>query len=191
LSYSQFPTLEANFEVRYRANEAAVATAARDTVRQIDPKLPIFDLRTQMEQSDESVAEERMFAGLSSCMGALALLLASIGLFGMLSYSVRRRTPEIGIRMALGAQPSAVLGMVLRESVVLVAIGMALGIPVALAGTRAAASALPDLLFGVQPADPLSLVISVAILLAVALLAGFIPARCAARVDPMVALRYE
>jgi predicted permease len=191
LPYAQFPTLEANFEVRYQDDETAVATAERDTVRQIDPKLPLFDLRTQMEQSNQSMSEERMFANLSSCIGGLALLLASIGLFGMLSYTVRRRTPEIGIRMALGAQRSAVLGMVLRESFVLVAIGVALGIPLALASARAASSVLVDLLFGVQPADAQNLGIATAILLAIALLAGFIPARRAARVDPTIALRYE
>ena len=92
--YAQSPTDVANFEVRYRGDEGAIVTAARAAVRQVDPRLPIFDLHTQSEQSEESLAEERMFANLSSSMGGLTLALAAVGLYGILSYSVGRRTPE-------------------------------------------------------------------------------------------------
>lgn len=189
--YAQSPTLEANFEVRYRADEPAIATSVRDTVRQIDQQMPIYNFRTQSEQADDSIAEERMFADLSGCMGGLALLLAGVGLYGVMSHSVRRRTPEIGVRMALGARRSAVLSMVLRESLVMVAAGIAVGVPVALECAHAASSVLSDLLFGIKVADPLSFVVAVVTLIVFALLASYLPARRAARVDPMVALRYE
>lgn len=189
--YAQSPTYETNFEVRYRGDETAVATAVRDAMRQIDPHMPIFDLRTQIEQSKESIAEERMFADLSSCMGSLALLLAAVGLYGVMSYSVRRRTSEIGVRMALGARRTAVLSMVLRESLVVVAAGVAVGVPMALVSAHAASSVLSDVLFGVRAADPLSIVLASFTLIVFAMLASYLPARRATKVDPMMALRYE
>lgn len=189
--YAQSPTGMANVEVRYRGDEAATVTAVRAAVRKVDPRLPIFDLRTQSEQSEDSVAEERMFANLSSSMGGLTLLLAAVGLYGIMSYSVGRRTTEIGVRMALGAQQSAVLAMVLRESFVLVTSGILIGIPVALASAHAASSVLSNLLFGIKPSDPLSFALAIATMVAVALFAGYFPARRAARVEPMTALRSE
>jgi predicted permease len=189
--YAQSPTDMANFDVRFHGNETAIVTAVRAAVRQVDPQLPIFYLRTQSAQSEQSLAEERMFARLSSSMGALTLLLAAVGLYGMMSYTVGRRRAEIGVRMALGAQRAAVLAMILWESFVLVAVGIMVGIPVALASAHAASSVLSDLLFGIKPADPLSLVVASATMFAVALLAGYFPARRAARIDPMAALRNE
>jgi len=189
--YSQSPTDMANFELRYRGNEADIVTAVREAVRQVDPRLPIFDLRTQNEQSRDSLAEERMFANLSSSMGILTLVLAAIGLYGMMSYRVRRRITEIGVRMALGAQRSAVLSMILRESFILAASGVAVGIPVALASACAASDLLSQLLFGIRPVDPQNFVLAAATMLVVALAAAYLPARRAAEVDPMVALRYE
>jgi len=121
----------------------------------------------------------------------LTLLLVAIGLYGILSYSVGRRTTEIGVRMALGAEHSTVVRMILRESFVLVAVGIVIGIPVALASARVASSVLSDLLFGVKPNDPFNLVFAIAVMVGVSLTAGFIPARRAARVDPMTALRSE
>jgi len=189
--YAQSPTDTATFEVRYRGDEAATVNAVRAAVRQVDAQLPIFDVRTQSEQSNESIAEERMFANLSSSMGGLTLLLAAIGLYGILSHSVGRRTMEIGVRMALGAEHLSVVAMILRESFVLVAVGVAIGIPVALASARVASSVLSDLLFGIKPADPFNLAFAIAIMVGLSLMAGFIPARRAARIDPMTALRSE
>ena len=190
-AYAQAPTGAATFEVRYRGDQASIVNAMRAAVRRVDSQLPIFDVRTQIEQSDESVAEERMFANLSSSMGGLTLLLVAIGLYGILSYSVGRRTTEIGVRVALGAERSTVVAMILRESFVLVAFGIVLGIPVAIVSTCAASGVLSDLLFGVKPADPFSLGFAIAVMVGVSLMAGFIPARRAARVDPMTALRSE
>jgi ABC-type antimicrobial peptide transport system permease subunit len=124
-------------------------------------------------------------------MGVLSLLLAAVGLYGIMSYSVRRRTAEIGIRMALGAQRSAVLAMVLRESFALVLAGLAAGIPIAMATAHAAAAILSDLLFGIKPVDPLSFALAIATMVVVALFAGYLPARKASQIDPMVALRHE
>jgi predicted permease len=190
-SYAQEPTGMANFEIRYRGNEAGIVNAVREAVRQVDPRLPIFDLRTQSEQSAESLAEERTFANLASSMGALTLLLAAVGLFGIMSYSVGQRTAEIGVRMALGAQQRRVLMMVLRETLALVVAGIAVGLPLAFASARAASSVLSDLLFGVKPTDPLSFAVAIVTMVAIAVLAGYFPARRAARVDPMTALRCE
>jgi len=190
-AYAQSPTDTATFEVRYRGDQAAVVNAVRAAVRLVDAQLPIFDVRTESEQSDESVAEERMFANLSSSMGGLTLLLAAIGLYGILSYSVGQRTMEIGVRMALGAEHSSVAAMILRESFVLVAVGSLLGIPVALVSARAASTVLSHLLFDIKPADPFNFMLALATMVAVAMLAGYLPARRAARVDPMTALRSE
>jgi predicted permease len=190
-SYTQEPTGVANFEVRYRGNESEIVNAVREAVRQVDPRLPIFDLRTQTEQSAESLAEERTFANLASSMGALTLLLAAVGLFGIMSYSVGQRTAEIGVRMALGAQQRGVLMMVLRETLALVVAGIALGLPLAFASARAASSVLSDLLFGIKPTDPLSFGLAIVAMVVIAVLAGYVPARRAAKVDPMTALRCE
>ena len=189
--YEQSPSTQAAFEVRYSGDAAAITPALRQAVQQVDPRLPIFELRTQAEQTEESVGEETMFANLSSAMGALTLLLAAVGLYGILSYTVGRRTREIGVRMALGAQRSAVMGMVLRESLLLVAVGLLAGIPIALASGRAASNVLEDLLYGVKPSDPLSLGIAIAVMIAVVAFSGYFPARRASRTDPMNALRCE
>jgi predicted permease len=190
-AYAQSPAGAATFEVRYRGDEASIVNAVRAAVRQMDAQLPIFDVRTQNEQSDESVAEERMFANLSSSMGGLTLLLVAIGLYGILSYSVGRRTREIGVRMALGAEHPSVVAMILRESFALVAVGIVIGLPVAVISARAASTVLSDLLFGIKPGDPFTFMLAIFIMVGISLIAGFIPARRAARVDPMTALRSE
>lgn len=189
--YEQVPMLQANFEVRFRGIATAIVPDVRRAIRQVDSRLPIFDLRTQTEQSDISVAEERMFANLSSSMGALTLVLVAEGLCGIMSYSVRQRTTEIGVRVALGARQSAVLAMILRESVALVLAGLAAGIPIAMATAHAASSVLSGLLFGIKPADPLSFALAITTMIAVAMVAGYLPARRAAGTDPMGALRCE
>jgi ABC-type antimicrobial peptide transport system permease subunit len=131
--------------------------------------------------------KERLLATLSSFFGALALLLACVGLYGLMAYAVARRTPEIGIRLALGARRDSIMWLVLRETIGLTLAGVALGIPLALWAARYVKSVL----FGISPSDPLTVAATVATLVGVAALAGYIPARRAINVDPMVALRYE
>lgn len=177
----------ANFAIRTTGDPVALAPALRTAMREIDPTLPVFNIRTQEEQVGRMLASERLFAGLSAFFGLLALLLASIGLYGLLSYSVVRRTGEIGLRMALGALPESVLWMILRESLWLVAIGTAVGLGCAFGLTRLVASRL----YGLSPADPATYGGVVLLLLAVATVASLIPARGAAKTDPMVALRNE
>ncbi|HEX6463133.1 MAG TPA: FtsX-like permease family protein, partial [Vicinamibacterales bacterium] len=134
---------------------------------------------------DQDITIERLVAKLSAAFGALALVLAAIGLYGVMSYSVARRTAEIGVRMALGASQRSVASMILMEIVVLVAIGSALGAALALGLARFVGS----LIFGLAPHDPVTFTVSVAVLLVVGIIAGYVPARRAARIDPMVALR--
>jgi ABC-type antimicrobial peptide transport system permease subunit len=161
--------------------------AVRDAVRRIDPNLPVTDVSTQIEQVEQRFGQEKLFAQAYTLFGALALLLASIGLFGLMSYSVSRRTNEIGIRMALGAQRQDVLRLVMRESMVLVVAGIAAGVAIALAASRS----VEALLFGLPPTDAVSMTLAVAVMMLVSALAGYLPARRASRVDPMVALHYE
>ena len=173
--------------VRTAANPVAAMAGIRDAVRSIDPNLPLMDMSTQMDQIEERFLQERLFANAYVLFGGLALTLAAVGLFGLMSYSVARRTNEIGIRMALGARSQDVLALVMRESMILVAIGVAIGLALALGAGRFVAS----LLFGLPPADILSLVAATLVMIAVSALAGYLPARRASRVDPMVALHQE
>ena len=175
------------FEVRTAGDPSAVADSARKVISDFNPNLNVLWVRTVDRLVTDTLSTDIMIARLSSFFGGLALLLACIGLYGVMSYTVSSRTKEIGVRMALGAQRSTVLWMVLREVVILVLIGAAVGIPAALAASRS----LSSLLFGLNPADPVSLGIVILLLLVVALLAGLIPARRAVKVDPLVALRYE
>jgi ABC-type antimicrobial peptide transport system permease subunit len=156
-------------------------------VQEADSRLPIFDVKTLTEQVDDSLVQERLVASLSTLFGMLALLLTCVGLYGLVAYSVARRTHEIGIRMALGAERVNVLKLVVGEGLDLTLVGVGLGIAGALVLTRF----LSSLLYGVNPADPLTFVVVPLILVVVAVTASYIPARRATRVDPMVALRYE
>jgi predicted permease len=166
---------------------AKVTGEVRAAMAEIDPNLPILEVRTMAEQVDQSMGQEQLISQLSSFFSLLALSLACIGLYGVMTYSVLRRTNEIGIRLALGAQMSRVLWMVLRESLVLLGIGVALGIPLTLATTRLVQAQL----FGLHASDPTTLMAAVLVIAGVTMLAAYLPARRAAKVDPMVALRYE
>jgi predicted permease len=185
--YRQTRLSNATIEVRTAMAPAGAMGAIRETVRQIDPNLPLTDVSTQVEQVERRFQQEKLFAQACSLFGGLALLLASIGLFGLMSYNVSRRTNEIGIRMALGAQRGDVLGLVMRESMLLVAIGVGVGLAAAFFASRL----LATLLFGLAPRDPLTMLGAVAVMAVVSALAGYLPARRASRVDPMVALHYE
>jgi ABC-type antimicrobial peptide transport system permease subunit len=143
--------------------------------------------RTQIEQVEKRFAQEKVFAQAYTLFGVLALVLASVGLFGLMSYSVSRRTNEIGIRMALGAQRDDVLRLVMRESMALVVIGVAAGLAIAVAASQF----VTILLFGLAPTDPRTMFVAIAVMVLVSGIAGYLPARRASKVDPMVALRYE
>ena len=175
------------FYVRSRADAGGVPGGARQVVHRLDPNLPIFDMKTMEAQVDESLFLERLVAALSMLFGALATVLAAVGLYGVMSYTVSRRTREIGIRMALGAARGSVLWMVLREVAVMLAAGIVIGLPVAVGLSRFVQSQL----YGLLPTDPATLVLAATLLSGVAMLAGYVPARRATRVDPMLALRYE
>ena len=182
---------QANFEVRTAGDPLTLAPALRQAVREIDPNLPLFEIKSQVDQARESVAKEMMFARLSTLLGTIALLLAAIGLYGTMSYAVLRRTGEIGIRMALGARGTTVIGMVLRDALAMAAIGIAIGLPAAFAASRASHIVLDEVLFGLEPNDPFTMAAAAAILVSVAMLAGFVPARRASKVDPIIALQHE
>ena len=175
------------FEIRTKAKPTSVVSAIREVVQSVDKDLPVVDVRTQTEQIDDSMQTERIFAILSGAFGVLALVLASIGVYGVMAYAVSRRTNEIGIRMALGAQPSAIGRMVLGETLTLMLAGIFGGLLLGWAAGRL----IDSLLFGISPHDPVTLTAVAAVLLLVGVLAGYLPARRAARVDPMVALRHE
>ncbi len=175
------------FYVRHRPGIEGLSSAARQVVERLDPHLPILSMKTMEAQVDESLFLERLVASLSVLFGALAMVLAAVGLYGVVSYAVSRRTREIGIRMALGAARVSVLWMVLREAIVLVVAGVLLGLPVALGLSRLVESQL----FGLSSTDPMTLGIAAILLSVVATVAAYLPARRATRVDPMLALRYE
>ena len=164
-----------------------MVAALQQEIRALDPKLPIYNVKTLEQYRRDELSDKRLQAVLIGGFGLLALALASLGLYGMLSFSVAQRTQEIGIRMALGASQRDVLRLVVGQGIKLIAIGVALG----LAGAFAATRVLQSLLFGVSATDPLTFVGVPLLLLIVALLACWVPARRATKIDPMIALRYE
>jgi predicted permease len=175
------------FELRTAGDPESLVSAVRNVVRQAGPDLPIVGIKTQTQQIDTMLFQERLIARLASLFGLLSLLLASIGLYGLLAYEVTNATREIGIRVALGAPLAEVLRGVVRHGVVLTAAGAVVGITASLAVTRL----LGKMLFGVKPSDPVTLIGVSGLLLLVALAACYFPARRATRVDPLVALRHE
>jgi predicted permease len=188
IPYSQYDSLGGRrLCVRAAGDAGAIVAAIRREARSLDPNLPVFNVKTFADQINESVIRERLVAMLSSFFGLFALLLASLGLYGVMAYAVARRTREIGIRMALGARPRAVLWLAMRETLLLVFIGIVVGLPVALAASRLT----EGMLFGLAPNDPLTVALAALAMIASAALAGYLPARRAARVDPMVALRHD
>jgi predicted permease len=176
-----------SYLVRTRGDPGSVTGAVQRVALAVDPDVPLANLRSETAVIDQVLFLERAFAWLASAFGLLALALACVGLYGTIGYTVAQRTNEIGIRMALGADRATILAVVLRETLVVVVAGIAAGIPLAWAATRL----LKARLFALSPHDPATVVTAVASILVVTLVAGFVPARRASRVDPLVALRYE
>ena len=187
LSYRQCNWGFGDFEVRYTGDYTAIATTVQEAIHSINRNVRIVHVTTLDEQVARTMINQRLVAQLSTFFGLLAVFLSAIGIYGLMSYVVSRRTNEIGIRMALGAARSNVSWLILREILLLVAIGIAIGIPAAFAGDRLVA----NMLYGLKGTDPTSLAAAVIFLLAVAAIAGYLPARRASKVDPMIALRYE
>ncbi|HKD79063.1 MAG TPA: ABC transporter permease [Candidatus Angelobacter sp.] len=181
------PPRQMVYVLRTAGDPLTYVRAVRQIVHQADPRLPLADVRTQRAEIDQTIHEEITFARLCTAFAGLALIIACVGLYGTVSYKVVRRTGEIGIRIALGAQRGAVVWLILREICLLAAIALALSLPVAFT----ASGLLESFLFDMKPNDPLAIVSAVATLLMAVLLAGFLPARKASRIDPMVALRHE
>jgi predicted permease len=179
----------AEIEIRTTSDPTSIASSVRRAIQKLDKNLPVTSISTLSEQVNESLNKEQLIARLSSFFGLLALLLACVGLHGLLAYRVARRTNEIGIRVALGAGRRQVLWMVLRESLALVVVGVGIGLATAFAANRFISSQLQ--LYAVKPVDPATIAAATMVLAAVAVLAGYLPARRATKIDPMEALRYE
>lgn len=180
-------TASLQVELRARGNAASLLDEARTVVRKFGPDIPLLEPMTQTEQLRESYSSEQLFSRLAVFFGALAAFLVAIGLYGTLAYRVSRRTAEIGVRMALGAQRKQVLWMILRESLIIAGVGIGVGLPLSFAAARL----LNSMLFGLSPSDPVTFVLALCGIAGVALFSAVIPARRASSVDPMVALRYE
>ena len=185
--YQQGALNRATFEMRTSGDPMAYVSAVREALRSVDDTLPIFDIRTQEQQIVISLERELMLAKLATLLGGVTLLLSGIGLYGLLAYAVTRRTPEIGVRMALGAEKGQVRWMILRQSFLLVAIGLALGIP----GAAYSSRFVESLLFGLTAADPKVLIVASVVMVVVGCVAAYVPARRASRIDPLTALRAE
>jgi ABC-type antimicrobial peptide transport system permease subunit len=175
------------FYVRVGLGAPAAFAAVKNAARRIDPSMPVYELKTLGGQLDETLLTERLIAMLSAGFGFLATLLATIGLYGVMAFVVARRTKEMGVRIALGAQSGAVLWLVMQEVLVLLAIGLAIGVPAAIGLGKLVSTQL----YGIKASDPFIAGLSVVTLVVVASAAGFIPAFRASRIDPILALRYE
>jgi predicted permease len=177
--------------VRVTGNPGAVIQRIREQVAAVDPAVPMFDVHTLDEEMNAALVQQRLIAMLSGLFSGLALMLACVGLYGLLAFTLVQRTGEIGIRMALGARRGDVVWLVVSEALLLVAIGIAIGVPAALAVARLASSQISGLLFGLEATDPFTIATAAFALASVAAFAAYLPARRAARVDPMVALRTD
>ena len=183
----QVPFVSGQLAIRTAGRPGDMAATARDVLRAVAPSIALTKVRSLQDQIDASIMGERMLGALSGIFAALGLLLVSVGLYGVMSYSVSRRTSEIGIRMALGAQPSRISRMVVREALMLTAAGVVSGIAGALLLSRSLAS----LLYGLTPHDPLTMWAVIGVMSIVGLAAAYLPSRRAARLDPTAALRHE
>jgi ABC-type antimicrobial peptide transport system permease subunit len=175
------------FEVRTARRVSAEAPTVLHAVAQVDARLSISGMKTLNDQMDDSLVQERLVASLAALFGILAVLLASVGLYGVMAYTVSRRTNEIGIRMALGSGRIQIAAMILREALLMVLAGLVLGLPAAMATARL----LHSQLFGLGPYDPTTMLFAAGVMTGVAVLACYPPATRAMRIDPMAALRYE
>jgi len=176
---------------RVTGDAGAVVQRIREAVAAVDPAMPMFDLHTLEEEMNAALVQQRLIAMLSSLFGGLALLLACVGLYGLLAFTLVQRTGEMGIRMSLGARRGDVVWLVVSEALLLVAIGIAVGVPAALGVARLASSQISGLLFGLEGTDPFTIATAAFALASVAAFAAYLPARRASRVDPMVVLRTE
>ena len=181
------PPLGVTFELRTMINPLALAEAVRKTVHESASRVPVIAVMTQTQLIDNTIVDERTFAGLCSAFAFLALTIACVGLYGSMAYAVSRRTNEIGIRMALGAERRRILWMVMREVLLLAAVGLSIGLVCAYSSM----SAIKSFVFGIKPADPLTVLLASGILILAISLAGFAPATRASRIDPLAALRHE
>jgi putative ABC transport system permease protein len=185
--HAQVPSGTMYLALRTTADPSGMAAAVTREVRSLEPNAPVYDVKMMEQWRSESLARRRFAMLMLGLFAVVAMLLAAVGIYGVMSYTVEQRTREIGIRVALGARTLDVLNLVVRQGISLAAIGVGAGLVAAVALTRVMAS----LLFGVAATDPLTFASIVVLLMLVALLACYIPARRAAKVDPMVALRYE
>jgi predicted permease len=186
-SYRQAPSGSVSFEVRTILPELSLAPAVRKVVAGIDESIPIQELTTQTDLFNRSIVMERLSTALCSSLALLAVVLACIGLYGLLAYDVAQRIGEIGVRMALGARPTDVAWPILRQAMLLATIGVAIAMPVTLALSKT----MRSVVYGIKPHDPFTMIGAAVLMIAVAALAAWIPARRAAKIDPMEALRYE
>jgi predicted permease len=178
---------DVTFQLRTDSAASDYGATIQRLAKELDPRLQIVELRTMTDLADELLMQERFLAQTAGAFSLFALLLACVGLYGVMSYAVTRRTNEIGIRMALGAQPRNVVWLVMRQVLLLAGLGIGIGMTVALAATRY----VTTWLYGLTPTDPLTLTLAALLMIGVVTLAGYLPARRATKVDPMIALRHE
>jgi ABC-type antimicrobial peptide transport system permease subunit len=176
---------------RVRGNVSNVIPRIRQEVWKLDPTLPLFDVHTLEEEMNAALVQQRLISILSTLFGGLALILACVGLYGLLAFAVVQRIGEMGVRIALGASRTSVVWLVMREALVLVIVGIGVGIPAALGVARLAASQIAGLLYRLKPTDPYTIAAASLVLIVVAAFAAYLPARRASRVDPLIALRSE